>query len=29
MMTKLPLEKFITEANIAKQALAEYGAGDA
>ena len=26
-MTKLPLEKFITEANIAKQALAEYGAG--
>ena len=24
-MTKLPLEKFITEANIAKQALAEYG----
>ena len=26
-MTKLPLEKFITEANIAKQALSEYGAG--
>lgn len=26
-MTKLPLEKFITEANLAKQALAEYGAG--
>tara|TARA_Y100000401_G_scaffold117224_1_gene125207 strand:- start:10978 stop:11601 length:624 start_codon:yes stop_codon:yes gene_type:complete len=26
-MTKLPLEEFITEANIAKQALAEYGAG--
>ena len=26
-MTKLPLEKFLTEANIAKQALAEYGAG--
>ena len=26
-MTKLPLEKFITEANIAKQALAEHGAG--
>ena len=26
-MTKLPLEKFITEANIAKQALAEYGSG--
>ena len=26
-MIKLPLEKFITEANIAKQALAEYGAG--
>ena len=26
-LTKLPLEKFITEANLAKQALAEYGAG--
>ena len=26
-MTKLPLEKFLTEANIAKQALSEYGAG--
>lgn len=26
-MTKLPLEKFLTEANIAKQALAEYGSG--
>ena len=26
-MTKLPLEKFLTEANLAKQALAEYGAG--
>lgn len=26
-LTKLPLEKFIVEANIAKQALAEYGDG--
>lgn len=26
-LTKLPLEKFIVEANLAKQALAEYGAG--
>ena len=26
-LTKLPLEKFIIEANLAKQALAEYGAG--